>query len=101
MTNELHGLGVREIADGVAAGTLSPVDVVKALLARIGMVEQRVQAWNYLDGKGALSQAEDLAREAASGQLRGPLHGVPIGIKDEFFVKGMPTGMREGRRGRL
>ncbi len=82
MKNELHTLGVREIADGVAAGTLSPVEVVKALLARIGVVEERVHTWSYLDEKGALEQAEVLAQEAASGRLRGPLHGVPIGIKD-------------------
>ena len=44
-----------------------------------------------LDIEGARATAAELTAEAAAGKLRGPLHGVPVGIKDEFHVEGMPT----------
>lgn len=84
-------LSVTDIARGVAAGTLSPVDVVATMLARIDAREPTLKAWAHLDADGALVEAEILAAEAKAGRLRGPLHGVPIGIKDVFHVAGMPT----------
>ena len=48
-------------------------------------------AWSYLDEEGARRHAGRLDAEAADGRLRGPLHGVPIGVKDVFHVAGMPT----------
>jgi len=94
MGAEVHTLGVREIADAVSCSELSPTQVADAFLDRIDAVEPRVQAWSYLDREDILAQAAVLTAEAAAGKLRGPLHGVPVGIKDEFHVKGMPTGMR-------
>jgi aspartyl-tRNA(Asn)/glutamyl-tRNA(Gln) amidotransferase subunit A len=87
-------LGVIGVAEGVASGELTPTVVVEEVCSRIGTWEDRIHAWSYLDLDGARMEAERLADEAASSRLRGPLHGVPIGIKDEFFVSGMPTGMR-------
>jgi aspartyl-tRNA(Asn)/glutamyl-tRNA(Gln) amidotransferase subunit A len=87
--------GVREIARLVAARELSPVDLVESLLSRIGAIEGSVHAWSLLDAAGAREQARALEQEAAAKKLRGPLHGVPVGIKDEFHVSGLPTGMRD------
>ena len=90
----LHEMGVGSIAQGVSQGDLKPTDLVEALLSRITNLEDRVQAWSYLDAEDARAQAIVLTGEAAAGKLRGPLHGVPVGIKDEFHVQGIPTGMR-------
>jgi aspartyl-tRNA(Asn)/glutamyl-tRNA(Gln) amidotransferase subunit A len=84
-------LGAAEAARQIAAGTLSPVALVEACLARIRAVEPRLGAWAYLDESGALATAREREADAKAGRLRGPLHGVPIGIKDIFHVAGMPT----------
>lgn len=90
-TAELIEMGVRDAAAQIAAGTLSPVEYLDALLAHIERLEPRIQAWQYLDIEGARAEAAVLEAEARAGTLRGPLHGVPVGMKDVFHVKGMPT----------
>ena len=90
----IEELGVSDIADGVAQGRLSPVDIVEAAIERIEALDGKIEAWSFLDVSGAREQARTLAAEAKAGKLRGPLHGVPFGVKDEFHVKGMPTRMR-------
>ena len=96
MTNvlALTQLGAAEIARSVATGVVTPDQVVEAVLARIAAVDGAVQAWSILDADGARAQAAVLTAEAAAGELRGPLHGVPVGVKDEFDVAGWPTAMR-------
>jgi aspartyl-tRNA(Asn)/glutamyl-tRNA(Gln) amidotransferase subunit A len=86
-----EGLGVAEAARRIRDGLLSPVALVEACLARIERVDPEVQAWVHVDAEGALAAARALEREARAGKVRGPLHGVPAGIKDVFHVAGMPT----------
>ena len=86
-----HLLGLAESARQIRAGTLSPVDLVEALLAWIDALEPQLQAWVTLDRTGALDTARRCTAEAQRGQIRGPLHGVPVGIKDIFFTAGMRT----------
>ena len=93
-TLSLTEMKVRELAQGVASGAFTPNEVLEASLARIAEVEDRVQAWTILDTEGARAQAAVLTAEAVAGKLRGPLHGVPFAIKDEFHIAGMPTLMR-------
>src|SRR5215210_5255316 len=90
----LHDMGAGEIAAAVVKGKVTPLEVIDGALERIAATEDKVHAWSYLDAEGARVQARILSEEAAAGRLRGPLHGVPFGVKDEFHVKGMPTGMR-------
>ena len=90
----IEQLGVADIARGVAEGAFSPVDVVEAALDRIAALEDKVQAWSLLDADGARAQAAAATADLAAGKAPGPLAGVPVGIKDEFHVRGMPTGMR-------
>ncbi len=92
----LDNLSAGEIASIVARGQSTPEEIVEATLIRIHSLEGIVRAWSLLDVTGARDQAKVLTEEAKEGRLRGPLHGVPVGIKDEFHVKGMPTGMRGG-----
>src|ERR671936_2368662 len=86
----LHELTVVEAARAIAQGDLSPVDYLEALLERIARLDPRVQAWSGLDVEDARAQARVLADEARGGRLRGPLHGIPTGVKEEFAVRGLP-----------
>ncbi len=90
-TEPLTDLGVREAASRIAGGALSAVALVEACLARIRALEPDVQAWVHLEEPGALAAARERDAEARAGRVRGPLHGVPIGVKDIIHVAGMPT----------
>ena len=66
-------------------------DLVDAALTRIDRLDGSLQAWAAIDHAGGRSAAAELDREARQGHLRGPLHGVPIGIKDIFYTAGLKT----------
>lgn len=84
-------LGAAEAAKRIAHGDITSEELVRACLARIEDIEETVQAWTYLDPDHALAQARraDEARQAGVGL--GPLHGVPVGIKDILDTHDMPT----------
>jgi aspartyl-tRNA(Asn)/glutamyl-tRNA(Gln) amidotransferase subunit A len=88
---ELHWLGAAEAAQAIAAKELSPVELMKALLERIAALDPRLNAFIRLDGEAAMAAAKAAEAEAMAGRLRGPLHGVPVGIKDIINVAGLPT----------
>jgi Asp-tRNA(Asn)/Glu-tRNA(Gln) amidotransferase A subunit family amidase len=82
---------IHSAAEDIRRGRLSPVDLVKSCLERIQRSEERVRAWVLVDGEGALARAEECAREIERGGWRGPLHGIPLAIKDIFDVFDWPT----------
>lgn len=82
---------VRALAARIAAGDLSPVDLVTQYLARIEAIDGAVCAWRVVDSERALARARVLEAEARRGQLRGMLHGIPIAVKDIIDVEGLPT----------
>jgi Asp-tRNA(Asn)/Glu-tRNA(Gln) amidotransferase A subunit family amidase len=84
-------LGVREAAAQIREGTISPLDLVDACLERIDALDASLRAWAYVDAAGARAVARERLAEVERGHLRGPLHGVPVGIKDIIHVAGMPT----------
>ncbi|HEY3190197.1 MAG TPA: amidase, partial [Solirubrobacteraceae bacterium] len=90
-TGALTALGAREAAGRIRDGKISPVDLVDACLDRIHALDGRLLAWAYVDDDGARATASALAAEATDGRIRGPLHGVPVAIKDIIHVAGMPT----------
>ena len=90
-TDSLTDLGVREAAERIRRGEIASADLTAACLARIDKLEPAVLAWAHLDRDGALAAARERDGEARAGRVRGPLHGVPVGIKDIFDVAGMPT----------
>ncbi len=92
-TSDITQLTVADIAAAVAGGALTPTEVAEAYLARIDRLEERVQAWSWLDRERVRAQAAALTDEAKAGRFRGPLHGVPIGVKDELHVAGVVTQM--------
>jgi aspartyl-tRNA(Asn)/glutamyl-tRNA(Gln) amidotransferase subunit A len=72
-------------------GEVSCVDILNACLEHVGDWEPKVHAWVVLDREGAMEQARALDEELRAGKDRGPLHGIPMGIKDIIAVKGFPT----------
>ena len=89
---------VVEIAANIRAGNTTPSDVVQGYLERIAAVDSAVNAWVSVDDAGALSEASEMTREAARGEYRGPLHGVPVAIKDICDVAGWPTRCNSATR---
>ncbi|HJS86206.1 MAG TPA: amidase [Acetobacteraceae bacterium] len=88
---EPHWLSAAEAARVIARRDLSPVALMRALLARIERLDSTLHAFIHLDAEAALDAARGAEREIAAGRVRGPLHGVPVGIKDIIDVAGLPT----------
>ncbi|MDN3567813.1 amidase [Paeniroseomonas aquatica] len=82
---------VRDLAAAMAAGTLTAEALVRRCLARIAAVDGQVQAWVHVLAEEALATARALDAERAAGVVRGPLHGIPIAVKDVIDVAGLPT----------
>ncbi len=82
MAEEIGFATLTETAGRIARGEITAEAVTAALLERIGALESKVGAWSHLCGERAMEQAAALDAERARGILRGPLHGVPLGLKD-------------------
>src|SRR4051794_27472389 len=82
---------IRSIATGYRERSWSPVDVTRAALGRIEETEDRLHSWVLVDAHGALEMAARAEGEIGQGIDRGPLHGIPIGVKDIFDIAGWPT----------
>jgi aspartyl-tRNA(Asn)/glutamyl-tRNA(Gln) amidotransferase subunit A len=88
---------IHQAAADVVAGRLTPLDLLDACLSRIERHEPRVKAWVLIERESARAEAERLATELRQGQRRGPLHGIPLGIKDIIDVFDWPTGVGSKR----
>jgi len=88
---ELRALGAAALAEGIRNGAFSAEAVVRSCLGRVAQIDDRVQAWAFLDPELALEQARAADRRQASGAPLGALHGVPVGIKDIIDTADMPT----------
>jgi aspartyl-tRNA(Asn)/glutamyl-tRNA(Gln) amidotransferase subunit A len=84
-------LSAVDMARLVREGEASPVELVRGALAAIEATDPALNAWSEVFADAALSRAAELEAEARRGAFRGPLHGVPVGIKDLFQVKGTHT----------
>jgi len=88
---DLAFLGIADAADLSRARKLSPVDYVEALLDRTGRLDLRYHAFICLTRDLALAAARQAEKEIAGGNWRGPLHGIPTGLKDIIDCAGVPT----------
>ncbi len=77
----------------IRRGDLTPIELLETSLARIKQLESEVEAWVTIDEIGARTTAENLTKEAAKGLIRSPLHGIPVGVKDIFYTRGLQTTM--------
>lgn len=75
----------------IHANELSPSDLLESLLKRIEELEPKLAAWTIIDRDKAKEAAEECADEASEGRFRGPLHGIPVGIKDIYCTAGLKT----------
>lgn len=89
--SKLLELSAVEAAQLIRERKLSPVELADALLRRIEALDPRLKAWAYLDPEGVLLEARRKEKGLASGEVLGPLHGVPIGLKDIYHTAGTPT----------
>ena len=90
MTN-LHQLTIAQASALIADRSLSPVSLMEALLTRADALEPALHVWVTLDPDAALEGARRSERELESGKSRGPLHGIPIALKDIYNTKGVLT----------
>tara|TARA_B100000315_G_scaffold258433_1_gene310512 strand:- start:5090 stop:6421 length:1332 start_codon:yes stop_codon:yes gene_type:complete len=88
---DLADLGAAQLAQMIESGEISSLELVEACIARIDTKEQEIGAWAHLDYDFARKQAEFCDTYRASGAPCGPLHGIPVGIKDIFDTEDFPT----------
>jgi aspartyl-tRNA(Asn)/glutamyl-tRNA(Gln) amidotransferase subunit A len=89
--SELCALTLKQAAAGIRAKKFSPVDLTEACLNSIKTWNPKTNAWITVVREKALAQAKVLADEQAAGHFRGPLHGIPIGLKDSIDTAGVRT----------
>src|SRR5947208_8591288 len=82
---------VAELAKMLRARQVSPVELTRAYLARIERLNPKLSAFATVTADLALGQAREAEREIAAGKDRGPLHGIPYGVKDLVATKGTRT----------
>ena len=88
---ELAQMTAAQAAEAIRAGQITSEELVAACLERIASLEERVGAWAFLDRELALAQAREADLARREGKALGSLHGVPVGVKDIFDTKDMPT----------
>ncbi|MGY3364262.1 amidase [Bradyrhizobium sp. GM2.4] len=90
-TTDLHYLGLVDVGRKIQAKELSPVEATKAMLGRIEQLDGKLKSFAYVIADSALAEAAAAEKEIASGKIRGPLHGVPVAVKDLCWAKGAPA----------
>ncbi|HEY9281015.1 MAG TPA: amidase [Eoetvoesiella sp.] len=89
--NDLNWLTATEIGAAYAKRQLSPVELTRSLLDRISEHDGQLRAFIHINEDDALRQAQAAEKEITAGNTRGPLHGVPLGVKDIIDIAGQPT----------
>ncbi len=87
----LMDLTALELGKKIKAGELTAMDAVEAALASIEEKEERLHSFLTVDPKGALEQAKAVQKRIETGELKGPLAGVPVAVKDNLCTRGMLT----------
>jgi len=87
MSSELYFLTIAEAARLIAARELSPVELTRALVRRIDLLDPQINAFITVTAERALSQATAAEAEIAAGRYLGPLHGIPFGLKDLYNTR--------------
>ncbi|MEM5421164.1 amidase [Paraburkholderia ferrariae] len=91
METDLHYLELLDVAHRIQTRKISSTEVTQALLERIGTVDRELRSYATVMAEQAMSDARRADTEIAAGKRRGPLHGVPIGVKDLCWTKGVTT----------
>src|SRR6266508_2987256 len=84
-------LGIREAGDLVRRKVISPVELARACLQRIERLNPALNAFITVTAEQAMAQAREAEAEVRHGRWRGPLHGIPLGLKDNIDTAGVRT----------
>ncbi len=82
---------IKTLHDRIASREVSPIEVTEAILNRIDLHNREMRAYITVVHDIAMAQAEQAEREIRTGRLRGPLHGIPVGLKDNIETRGIRT----------
>ncbi len=88
---QLYDLNISQAADAIRTGEITSVELSTALLDLIDELEPSLHAWVTIDREEVLGAAHRRDQQASEGSVLGPLHGVPIGLKDIYYTIGMKT----------
>ncbi len=91
VTGDPADLSARDAARAVATGELRATELVEACLKRVDERDADIEAWAFLDRDKAMAEAEERDRRRQAGMPLGPLHGVPVAVKDIIDTRTMPT----------
>ena len=91
MTKALHFDTIKSLAPQLRAGIVTPTQLTECMLERIDKHDSRLKAYVTLMRDSALREALSAEREIAAGKYRGPLHGIPLAVKDLCFTAGVAT----------
>ena len=86
-----YELSAAELARQIRSRNIAPLEVAQSLLGRMDALEPRLEAWVRVDRETVLADAKRSQEELDSDAEIGPLHGVPVGIKDIYNIAGVPT----------
>ncbi|MFN3003097.1 amidase [Mycolicibacterium wolinskyi] len=95
---ELYELPLIEVAEKIRTKEVSPVEVAQSALARLEAVEPTLTAFVTVTPELALEQAKLAEKEIGDGHYRGPLHGIPLGVKDLYDTAGVKTTSSSAQR---
>jgi aspartyl-tRNA(Asn)/glutamyl-tRNA(Gln) amidotransferase subunit A len=88
---DLPALTIAEAARWISRKQLSPVELTEAVLARIEALDRKVGAFITVASERAMDAARAAEKDIQQGRYRGPLHGIPVGVKDTYYTKGIRT----------
>ncbi|MFP6747028.1 MAG: amidase [Alphaproteobacteria bacterium] len=91
MTDDIHYQTIHQLATRIKAGEVSPVALMETILARIGALDGRLKSYATVMAETARAEARTAEDEIAQGRYLGPLHGIPIAVKDLCFTTGVRT----------
>ena len=101
-SSNFNELTANELAVQLRNGTISSVDLVRACLDRIHKRDHIINAWAELNETYVVAEANRADQEIKAGRIRGPLHGIPVGVKDIIdtidFSTQMGSRLFSGRR---
>ena len=85
---------IDSMAPRLQKGEVSPVELTQAYLDRIHALDGDLRAYVNLMEENALEEARTAEQEIRNGRYRGPLHGIPVAVKDQYDVAGAPSMVR-------
>jgi amidase len=90
--SDLSFLTLLDVSRRIQSRALSPIEVTKAELDRIAALDPKLESYATVMADAAIAQAKQAEAEIGRGEIKGPLHGVPLAVKDLCWTTNAPTG---------